>query len=107
MILLETATEVDYSKIVYVGDACYVITIVLAMFLKISMEDADKAKQSESMFKTFSKSINGCTLLLFAFTLCRGLNMGVSQSFRSVYLVEELEATPEIIGKYRTCWMHF
>ena len=66
------------------------------------MEDAEKSKASESQGAAFVQTLNKCTLLMFAFVFCRGLNMGVIQTFRDVYLSEELEATPEIIGSQST-----
>lgn len=85
----------DYSLIIYVGDAFYLVTIVLTLFFKISMSDVRK---SDSLVKTFSRTINRSTLLMFGFCLCRGINKGVGQSYQAVYLTEELGASPELIG---------
>ena len=94
MISFTTDGEYDYTYIIFGGDICYVIAAIAIFFVNVSMEDVKK----ESMFKSFKKIISWPAVIFFSMVFFRGINMAIDQTYRTIYLQEDLGAPPELIG---------
>ena len=106
--------EPDYSRNFYFFDALMILVMLIALFLKVNLtkEVVDIAidKKTENDLKKLHKKeikqlFTPSTLIYFGLVTANGLSWGIKDTYSSIYLVDEMKATYQMIGYSATISM--
>ena len=104
--------EPDYSRNFYFFDALMILVMLIALSLKVNLSkevDVTEKNTEKDLKKLHRKAIKQLftpsTMIFFGLVTANGLSWGIKDTYSSIYLVEEMKATYQMIGYSATISM--
>ena len=104
----------DYSRNFYFFDALMILVMLIALFLKVNLSkevvdntiDKKTKKESKNLHRKAIKQLfTPSTLIYFGLVTANGFSWGIKDTYSSIYLVEEMNVTYQMIGYSATISM--